>query len=401
MKMKYLFTVLFSVLLIGNTVFAQDDSKKDDSYKFEVKKQLKATSVKNQYRSGTCWSFSGLSFIESELIREGKGEFDLSEMFVVRYSYIDKAVKYVRFHGHLNFGGGGAFHDVTNVIKKYGIVPENVYGGLEYGTEKHVHGELDAILKAYLDQVIENKNRELTTSWEKGFEGILDAYLGKVPEKFSYKGKEYTPKSFADDYLEIDADNYIEVSSFTHHPFYSKFIIEVPDNWAYDEVYNVKLNELEKIIDNSIDKGYTVAWGADVSEKGFSWKKGLAIVPEKNIENMDDLERSKWSKLSRQEKQKMLYSFDGPVNEKVITQENRQEGFDNYTTTDDHGMHITGIAYDQKGNKFYLIKNSWSEDNHIYNGYFYASKAFVLYKTIDIMINKDVLPKDIAKKFNL
>ncbi len=401
MKMKYLFTVLFSVLLISNTVFAQDDAKKKDSYKFEVKKQLKATSVKNQYRSGTCWSFSGLSFIESELIREGKGEFDLSEMFVVRHSYIDKAEKYVRFHGHLNFGGGGAFHDVTDVIKKYGIVPEEVYGGLIYGTEKHVHGELDAVLKGYMDQVLENKNRVLTQNWKIGFEGILDAYLGKAPEKFTYNGKEYTPKSFANDYLEIDTDKYIEVSSYTHHPFYSEFIIEVPDNWAYDEVYNVKLNELEEIIDKSIEKGYTVGWAADVSEKGFSWKNGVAIVPEKSVENMDDTEKAKWSELSKKDKQKMLYSFDGPTNEKKINQEIRQEAFDNFTTTDDHGMHITGIAYDQAGNKFYIIKNSWSADNHIYDGYFYASKAFVLYKTMDIMINKNILPKDIAKKLDL
>lgn len=392
-------TLLLITFFSVNTLFAQD--KDDSGYEFTTIKRLEATSVKNQYRSGTCWSFSGISLLESEMLRNGKDPIDLSEMWIVRNAYSDKALKYARFHGNLNFAGGGAFHDVTNMIRKYGIVPEEVYDGLEYGTENHVHSEMDAVLKGYMDKVIENKNRKLTPVWHEGFNGILDAYLGEKPETFTYKGKQYTPQSFASEFVDLDMGDYVELSSYTHHPFYSKFILEVPDNWAYDEVYNLPIDELMEVIDASIMNGYTVAWAADVSEKGFSWKNGVAIVPARDIEDMDDLERAKWDELSEEEMEERMYSFDKPVPEKTITQEMRQEAFNNWQTTDDHGMHITGIAEDQNGTKYYIVKNSWSGEGHIYDGYFYASEAFVRYKTMDIMIHKNAIPGEIAEKLDL
>ena len=400
MKTSILVALIFAVF---GTVFAQDaDTKKEEKegYKFTVVKQLDATSVKNQYRSGTCWAYSGLSFLESEIIRMGKGETDLSEMYIVRHTYKEKAIKYVRMHGILNFGQGGAFHDVTEMIREYGIMPQEKYEGLNYGTDKNVHGELDAILTSFVKAVVENKNKEVTPVWVNAYEAVLDTYLGAVPEKFTYKGKEYTPQSYAKS-LGLDADNYVEISSFTHHPFYSKFIMEVQDNWMWDAVYNVPLDDMIKIMDNAIENGYTIAWGADVSEKGFSWNNGVAIVPEGEKENLADNEQQKWAKLTDRERARLFYSFDKPVKEQVITQEMRQKGFDNYKTTDDHGMHITGIAKDQNGNKYYIVKNSWSEKGNDYAGYFYASEAFVKLKTIDYMVHKDALPKDIRKKLGI
>ena len=391
-------TALLLFVFLGFSVYSQGENEKPNGYQFDDIKRLDATSVKNQYRSGTCWSFSAISFLESELLRMGKDPIDLSEMWIVRHAYSDKAEKYVRFHGNLNFAGGGAFHDVTNMIKKYGIVPEDKYPGLNYGTDDHVHGELDAVLKGFADKVLKNRNRKLTPVWHDAFDGILDTYLGEKTRKFDYEGAEYTPKSFARNYMGLNMDHYIELSSYTHHPFYSKFILEVPDNWAYDEVYNVPIDELMEVIDQSIEKGYTVAWAADVSEKGFSWKNGVAVVPNKNVESMDNLESAKWADIPEGELEDSLYSFNGPVPEKTITQEMRQEAFNNWKTTDDHGMHITGIAKDKNGTKYYLVKNSWSAKNHIYDGYFYASEAFVRYKTMDIMINKKALPEGIAKK---
>jgi bleomycin hydrolase len=376
---------------------SQDDKEKSSWYEFTIVKENPATSVKNQYRTSTCWSFSSLSFIESELLRMGKGEYDLSDMFVVRKTYADKAVKYVRFQGEFNFGPGGAFHDVFYVIKNYGIVPEEIYDGKKIGEDNHMHGELDAVTKAYMDAVLENENGKLSPVWLEGFNGILDAYLGESPENFTYNGKEYTPVSFAQE-LGINPDDYIEIGSYTHHPFYEKFIIEIPDNWMLDQLYNVPLDDMMAIIDNSINSGYTVAWGSDVSEKGFSWKNGIAIVPDENLTDLSGTEKEKWEKLTEKEKKAALYSFESYVKEKDITQELRQEEFDNYLSTDDHGMLITGIATDQNGNRYYKIKNSWGTADHIYEGYFFASEAFVKLKTIDIMVHKNAVPKGIRNK---
>ncbi|MCK4466173.1 MAG: aminopeptidase [Bacteroidales bacterium] len=378
--MKRIVFLIVSIVLININTSAQDTG-----YKFKMKKEITATPVKSQYRTSTCWSFSTLSFLESELIRMGKGEFDLSEMFVVRYTYLGKADKYVRMHGNSNLAGGGAFHDVLNVIRKYGIVPEEVYSGKVIGEENHIHGELDAVIKGYIDAVVKNRNRKLTPIWKKGLAGIVDAYLGKIPDKFEYNGKTYTPKTFATE-LGINPDDYIVLSSFTHHPFYEKFILEIPDNWAWGECYNLPLNEFEEVLDNALKNGFSVAWGSDMSDKGFSRNFGVAVVPEKDWEEMTEEELSN--------------VFKTPCKQKNITQELRQEGFDNFTTTDDHGMHIIGIGKDQKGNKFYMVKNSWGEYGP-YDGYLYASKAFILLKTINYMVHKDAVPEPIRKKLGI
>ncbi|MCT4589599.1 MAG: C1 family peptidase [Carboxylicivirga sp.] len=393
--MKLLSSVLLSLFCL--TIVAQD---KSEGYKFETIYDLEATCVKDQHRSGTCWSFSALGFFESEMIRMGKDPVNLSEMYVVRHCYSDKAEKYVRLHGSLNFGPGGAFHDAVYVMKKYGMVPEEVYAGLKYGEESHVHGEMDKILKGYVDAVIKNSNKKLSPVWKKGFDGVLDTYLGEEPESFEVDGKKYTPQTYMKDVVGLDMDDYIQVTSYTHHPTYETFIIEVPDNWLWGEVYNVTLDDLMTIFEHSLEKGYTIGWAADVSEKGFSHTNGVAIVPENDSKEMSGSERSRWENMSRADRNKMLYSFDKPVKEKVITPEMRQEAYDNYLTTDDHGMQITGLVKDQNGTKYFKVKNSWNTNNK-YDGYFYASEAFVKYKTMSIMINKNALTKDLKKKLGI
>ncbi|MFP4469881.1 MAG: aminopeptidase C [Bacteroidales bacterium] len=404
MKRIRIAAVVFLTALFGSQlVMAQNQTEqKDDKpgYVFTDEIRLDCTPVKNQHRSGTCWSYSGLSFIESELLKNGKGETDLSEAFIIRMAYDDKADQYVRWHGNVNFAGGGAFHDVTHVIARYGIVPEEVYDGLVIGEEYFVHGEMDEVFKKYVEGVIENRNRKLTPVWDEGFEGLLNAYIGPYPETFTYKGVEYTPASYAAS-LGLDMDDYVEISSYTHHPFYEKFILEVPDNWMLDEVYNVPMDKMMEIIDHSLENGHTIAWAADVSEKGFSWSNGVAVVPDEEKPELSGTEKERWEKLTSSEKNKMLYNFDEPVKEKTITQEMRQEAFDNYTTTDDHGMEIIGRANDQNGNTYYIVKNSWGTENHKYDGFFYASDAFVKYKTMDIMVNKQAIPKQIRKKLDL
>lgn len=395
MRHGTLFLLMLVFLLNTTGLKAQDEG-----YKFEDIKRLPTTSVKDQNRSGTCWSFSALSFLESELMRMGKDKMDLSEMFVVKHCYADKAKKHVRLHGNLNFAGGGAFHDVTYVLKEYGMVPEKVFPGLDYGEDNHVHGEMDHALKEYINAIIDKRNSRLSTAWFEGYKGILDAYLGEDPGTFTYEGKEYSPRTFADEYLELDPDNYIELTSYSHQPFYSKFPLLVPDNWLWDEVYNVPLDELVDIMYHSVNEGHTIAWAADVSEKGFSHKNGVAIVPTRDIESMKGSERARWENLTEEERKERMYSFNGPVPEKTITQEMRQEGYDRYETTDDHGMHIVGTAKDQTGKNYFIVKNSWAESNK-YDGYLYVSEAFVRYKTMDIMIHKDALPDDIRNKLGL
>jgi len=392
--------MLVAFMILPTASFAKKKKKKEkEEYVFTDLVRLPTTSVKSQHRSGTCWSWSTLSFIESEMIRTGKKATDLSPMFVVNKCYKDKAEKYVRLHGDLNFGGGGANIDIPYTIAKYGIVPLEVYKGLQYGEKNHVHGEFDAVLKNYVDGVIKNKNRKLSTAWMKGFEGILSAYLGEIPETFTYEGKEYTPKSFAKEYVGLDMDDYVLISSFTHHPFYKTFAMEVQDNWLWGQMYNLPLNEMMEVMNNAIDKGYSIAWASDVSEKGFKTRNGYAVVPMKSNKELAGLEMAKWEKMSKKEKAKKKAAFDHK--ELEITQELRQEGFDRWETTDDHGMHIIGKAKDQRGAEYFIVKNSWGEYNGKFKGYFYASEAFVAYKTMNIMIHKDAIPAAIRTKLGL
>lgn len=303
-------------------------------------------------------------------------------------------------YGQANFAAGGSILDVPYVWKKYGAVPEEVYSGLNYGEDKHVHGELDGALKAYVDVMVKKPNKKLSTAWRKGFEGILDAYLGEVPQTFTYNGKEYTPQSYAAS-LGIDPDNYVALTSFTHHPFYENFIFEVPDNWLWAQYTNLPLDELKAVVDNALANGYTVAWAADVSEDGFKWTDGVALIPKGKDENdMDGTELSRWVHLSDKDRQNEKYAFSGPVEEIAVTQELRQQMFDSQETTDDHGMEIVGTARDQKGNRYYKVKNSW-DTNQKYNGYLYVSEPFFLAKTLNLLVNKKAVPASIAKKIGL
>ena len=335
---------------------------------------------------------------KTKLSKAGGPELHLSEMWIVRHSFMDKAEKYVRMHGELNFAEGGAAHDVTEGIREHGIVPFDIYPGMNYGTDKPDFHEISGVLKAYLDAVIaaaEKSNRPLSTAWKRGFNAILDEYFGPLPEKFEYDGKGYTPAEFAAS-LPIDLEDYVDLSSFTHHPFYRPFIIEVPDNWMWAPVWNLPLDELMAVIDHALDNGYTIAWGTDVSEKGFSRTKAIGIVPEADLDGMDATEASRWGKLTEQEKEAALYKFDKPGKERVITQEMRQEAYDNYETTDDHGMVIVGTAVDQAGNRYFKVQNSW-DVRPPYDGYWYFSRPFVEYKTMDIMVNRNAIPKEIRK----
>jgi len=399
---KKIFLVGIIGLLITNLSFAQvEEVTKPEGYKFTMVKEVPGSAINNQQRAGTCWSYSSMGMIEAEMLRTGKEYVNLSEMFVVRLSYEEKAKNYVRMHGNYNFGGGGAVNDAFNVLKKYGAMPEDVYNGLNYGTDVHTHGELDIVLKQYLDGVIKNKNRKLSTAWFNGFKGILDAYLGSIPESFEWNGKQYSPRTFADEFVGLNPDDYYFFTSYTHHPFYQPFVLEVPDNWTWSLYWNIPMDDMMKMFDNSINKGYTVVWASDVSEKGFSSKNGVAVIPEDDVKEMADSERLKWESMDKKERQKLLYSFDKPGAEKNITQELRQTAFDNYQTTDDHGMVLTGIAKDQNGTKYYYVKNSWGTKYNDYEGYFYASEAFLKYKTMSWGVHKDVISKDLKKKLGI
>ena len=370
-----------------------------EGYKFTDQKVVKTVPITNQYKSGTCWCYSTLSYLEEEIMAVGGEQMTLSQMWVVRHAYFDKAVKYVRLHGNLNFAVGGAAHDVTEMIAKYGIVPREVYTGQNYGTELPEFNEIDNVLKAYVDAIIKNGNGKLTPVWQDGLNAILDTYFGERPETFTYKGKEYTPKSFAES-LPIKMEDYIEISSYTHHPFYSTFILEVPDNWMWHSMYNLPVGEMMQVLDAALEAGRPVAWGTDVSEKGFSRTKAIGVIPEEVEKNSIGSDAERWGKLTDAEKQAMINNLEGPMKEKTITQEMRQEAYDNYLTTDDHGMVIVGTATDQEGNPFYKVQNSWGESGP-YKGFYYFSRPFVEYKTMDIMVNKNIVPKEILKKLGL
>lgn len=396
------YAAMAALLASATTYAAPADSTATDSAKFVFTDviSLPTTSVKDQNKSGTCWCFAGTSFFEDEIVRQGGDSLDLSEMFTVRKCYEDKAEKFVRMYGQTHFAAGGSIMDVPYVWKRYGAIPEEAYRGLEYGEEKHVHGELDAALTNFLKAVVSKPDKKVTTAWRTALKGILDAYLGEVPETFEYKGKTYTPKTFAEA-LPVDVDQYVPVTSFSHHPFYETFAVEVPDNWLWAQYYNVPLDELKSIVDNSLEKGYTLVWAADVSEGGFKWNDGVALMPKGKAEgDMDGTELSRWVHLSDKERTARKYDFKGPVEEIEVTQELRQQMYDNQETTDDHGMEIVGTATDQNGNRYYKVKNSW-DTNQVYDGFFYVSEPYVLAKTVNILVNRKAIPGVIAKKLKL
>ncbi len=390
MKLKFILSAAAAALILANA------SAQTPDYQFTTVKENPITSIKNQYRSGTCWCFSALSFVESEILRTKGYEVDLSEMFVVGKSYRDRAVKYVRLDGHLNFAAGSSFGDVLHVINDYGIVPQTEMQGLNYGTVLPEHNELDAALKGYVDAIKSRPNKTLSTAWVNGFDGIVAAYLGEYPETFVVDGKEYTPETYRDA-LGFNYDDYVNISSFTHHPFYKPFVIEVCDNWRWDTAYNLPMDEMMEVMYNAIENGYTIAWGSDVSEKGFT-RDGLAIMPVEKKKVVAGSDQERWVGKAAEEKKEEVKA--ALPEEMTITQEMRQVAYDNKTTTDDHGMHIYGVAQDQNGNKYFMVKNSWGETGK-YKGIWYASDAFVRYKTLNIVVHKDAIPEHIAVKLGL
>lgn len=401
-KFRHAALIVIGLMFLGTSLQGQKTKKEEapKGYSFTTEISLPATPVKDQHRTGTCWSFAATSFIESELLRTGKGEYDLSEMFFVRKAYEMKAEKYVRLHGMGNFSQGGLAMDVTHIWKEYGMLPNEAYDGLTIGDSLPVHGEVEAVLKGYVDQVVKNRNRKLSPVWKQGFDATLDAYLGEVPQDIKYNGASYTPQSFAQN-LGLNADDYVSIGSFTHHPFYEPFLIEIPDNWLWSSIDNVPLDEMMAVLDNALENGYTVCWDADVGEKSYDWKRGIALMPSTEIEDLSGLERARWDELSESEQQALFYDFSTPKKERNISQESRQLMFDNYQTTDDHLMHITGSATDQNGTKYYLVKNSWGTGNHIYKGYHYVSESYMRAKTIFFMVHKEALPSSTAAKLGL
>ena len=368
-------------------------------FEFKTVKELPISSVKNQHRSSTCWCFSTLSYFESELMRLGKGEMDFSEAFVVNKTMMDRAEKAVRTHGDVSFSPGGFAYDVAYCWKHYGIIPQEAMPtmGTLYGDSLPNNNELDKITESYVTAIAKSDAKKLSPLWKQGLQSIYDTYLGKCPEKFTYKGKEYTPQSYAAS-LGLNMDDYVSITSFTHHPFYEKMVIEVQDNWRWDLAYNVPMDEMMKIIDNAVDKGYTLAWGADVSELGFS-RNGIGQLPDVKSAEFSGSDQARWTGLTS-DWSKREFLTSKPLPEIKATQALRQLGYDNWETTDDHGMLIYGIAKDQNGKEYYMAKNSWGTDNQ-YKGTWYFTKTFVAMKTIDVMVHKDAIPADIAKKLGL
>lgn len=386
--------VVFALIPFGAMAKKKKDSVDKPVYVFKVEKEVKRTPVKNQARTGTCWCFSTISYLESEMLRIGKEETDLSEMFVVRHTYPYKADNYIRLHGKANHSQGGQSHDVVNAIRRHGIVPESVYDGKKIGQKRHNHGEMVSVLNGFVDGVLKKRGGKITPRWQEAYNAILDVYLGKSPESFEYKGKTYTPKRFAKDFMGLNLDDYIELTSYSHRPFYKKCRIELPDNWDYNsDYYNVPIGDLEKIVDFALKNGHSFVWDGDVSERFYNQRRsrndygtGYAIVPEKD-----------WEDLSKKEKKEKITK---PVKEKEITQAMRQETLDNRTTTDDHLMHVVGLAKDQKGTKYYYTKNSGGPDR-VNAGYVYLSRSFFRLKTTAIFIHKDALPGEIKQKLGL
>lgn len=383
-----------AAFIFAATAFAQTPG-----YEFNTVVSHKATPVKDQASTGTCWSFATASFMESELIRMGKGEYDLSEMFIVRQKYLNQLEDNYLRRGKGNIGEGSLAHTFTNAYKQVGIVPEEVYSGLLDKDKGHNHGEMLRYFTALVNANSESKKR--SPQYYALIHNLFDTYLGKLPEKFTYKGKEYTPKSFAES-LGLDMKNYIELTSFSHKPYYETFSPEVPDNWEHQPMYNLPLDELITAIDYALNKGYTLCWDGDVSEQGFSFKNGIAINPQvENIEDYSTTDRARFEKMPKYQRIEEVFKFEHPYPEINVTPEVRQEGYEKFVTTDDHLMHVTGITKDQNGTKYYITKNSWAADSNKFGGYVNMSESYVRAKTISVMVHKDSLPKELRKKLGI
>ena len=384
-----------------------EQTPKEEGWIFSEEVKLPITSVKNQYAAGTCWCYSTLSFVEAELLRMGKGEYDFSEMFIVWNTYMDRAQAAVRTHGDISFSQGGSFYDVLYGIKNYGLVPDaELPAGVMHGETLSNFSEFSSVCDPFVEGIITNKTLQMspdgTPLWKNAMTGILNAYIGERPETFVYEGKEYTPKSFAES-TGFNPDDYVNLASFSHHPFYEKFIIEVQDNWRWSTAYNLPIDEFMEVMNNAIDNGYTIAWGSDVSEKGWlrGENAGIAVLPDleaKSGSNDSGTDMARWIGMSAADRAKEALSQ--PTPQRWVSQEDRQLAYDNYETTDDHGMIIYGKAKDQLGNNYFIVKNSWG-DYGKYEGSLYASEAFVRYKTMNIVVHKDALPKHIKKSLGI
>ena len=401
MKPKVISIFLIAILCL-NASAQRKKVKKDEQpegYKFTTVVSLKTTPVKNQSRTGTCWCFATTSFFESELIRMGKGEYDLSEMFIVRNNYIDRLQDNYLRRGRGNLGPGSLAHDWTEVFSEYGMVPEEVYTGINYDSETHNHSELQAFINAIAEIPVKRKHR--SDEYYELVDAVLDTYLGEIPSSFNYKGQTFTPQSFASN-LGINMDDYVEITSFNHFPFYEKGEIEVHDNWRHEEMYNVPIDDIIKIMDYALENGYTVDWDGDVSEKGFSHTNSVAINPDvTKTEDFSETDRARFEDMSTAERLEEVYKFEKPFPEADVTQEKRQEGYEKFVTTDDHLMHVTGIVKDQNGTKYYITKNSWGTTRNKFGGYLNMSVSYVKAKVIFIMVHKDAVPDDIRDKLGI
>ena len=400
--MKKLIIAMCAAAAVYGAAAQEQAPKQEDGFQFTVVKENPITSIKNQNRAGTCWCYSALSFIESELLRMGKGEYDFSEMYLVHHTYLDRADRAVRTHGDVSFAQGGSFYDVIYGMEHYGLVPEaEMRPGVMYGDTLSTHNELSAVSDAVVAAIAKGKHRSLQLDangqplWKKAIKAVHDIYLGECPETFTYEGKEYTPASFYES-TGLNAADYVSLTSYTHYPFYESFVLEIPDNWRWAKSYNLPIDELMEVFDNAIDKGYTIAWGSDVSESGFT-RDGIAVMPDvEKVQELSGSDMARWLKLSPAERKLTTK----PQPQKWCTQEERQQAYDNWETTDDHGMLIYGKAVDQEGTEYYMVKNSWGKSGK-YDGIWYASKAFVRYKTMNIIVHKDALPKPIKKKLGI
>ena len=399
---KIIALALVALVASGASAKSKKQAKVDPNKPvFTVVKQNPITSIKDQHRSGTCWAYSTLSYFEAEILKSTGKTYDLCESFVANKDYMDRAVQVVRYHGDMQFSQGGSAYDVYYILKNYGICPEDAmpFPGSLYGDSLNNFNEFFSLLEPYVAGVAKNKASKLSTQWKPGLQGILDAYLGKCPESFTYEGKEYTPKSFAAS-LGLNMDDYVTITSYTHHPFYSQFVVEVQDNWRNPASYNLPMDEMMRIIDNAVMNGYTVAWGGDVSEPGFT-RDGLAyMIDAKKMESLQGSDMARWLGLSAAKKRNLIDSLGVNVPEVTATQEQRQERFDNWELTDDHGMLIYGIAKDQNGKEYYMVKNSWGETGK-YKGTWYMTKTFIAANTMDYLVNKNAIPDDIRQKMGI